>query len=79
MRSLRLLSLIKTYNSVTENGFAVKDEDSKALEQAIQDDERVHYFEGATEALLSAINDDGVDVRGYLAWSKSESASQTVN
>lgn len=59
----------KTPIIVTENGFAVKDEDSKSLEQAIQDDERVHYFQGATDALLSAIKDDGVDIRGYLAWS----------
>lgn len=54
---------------VTENGFAVKDEDSKPVEQAIQDEERVNYFKGATDTLLSALNDDGVDIRGYLAWS----------
>lgn len=58
-------------SSVTENGFAVKDENSKPLEEVVQDADRVEYFTGATESLLAARNEDGVDVRSYFAWSQS--------
>jgi beta-glucosidase len=57
--------------SVTENGFAVKDEDSMPREQAIKDTDRVNYFKGTTRSLLAAINEDGVDVRAYFPWSMS--------
>jgi len=56
-------------SSVTENGFAVKDEDSMPLEEALQDKDRVHYFEGTTKAVLDAVTLDGVDVRAYFPWS----------
>lgn len=39
------------------------------LEQAIQDRDRVEYFEGALDALLAAKLEDGVDVRAYFGWS----------
>ncbi|KAH0578753.1 Beta-glucosidase 1B [Termitomyces sp. 'cryptogamus'] len=52
---------------VTENGFAVKDENS--LEQALVDTDRVNYFKGATKNLMLAIFEDGVDVRSYFPWS----------
>lgn len=58
-------------SSVTENGFAVKNEDSMTVEQALQDDDRVHYYKGVTDALLSAVTQDGVDVRAYFGWSES--------
>ncbi|KAI9060053.1 glycoside hydrolase family 1 protein [Trametes sanguinea] len=54
---------------VTENGFAVKDEDAMPLEQALADHDRVQYFKGNTEAILAARNEDGVDIRAYFAWS----------
>nr|Q25BW4.1 RecName: Full=Beta-glucosidase 1B; AltName: Full=Cellobiase 1B [Phanerodontia chrysosporium]AHH92833.1 beta-galactosidase [synthetic construct]BAE87009.1 beta-glucosidase [Phanerodontia chrysosporium] len=54
---------------VTENGFAVKDENSKPLEEALKDDDRVHYYQGVTDSLLAAVKEDGVDVRGYFGWS----------
>jgi len=54
---------------VTENGFAVKNESSLPRDLAIKDTDRVNYYRGVTASLLSAINDDGVDVRCYLAWS----------
>ncbi|KIK67858.1 glycoside hydrolase family 1 protein [Collybiopsis luxurians FD-317 M1] len=54
---------------VTENGFAVKDEDTMSLEQAVKDNDRVHYFEGTTRVLLQAIHEDGVDIRAYFPWS----------
>ncbi|CAK5280819.1 unnamed protein product [Mycena citricolor] len=54
---------------VTENGFAVKNESFKTREEAIKDTDRVNYYRGVTASLQSAIHDDGVDVRCYLAWS----------
>ncbi|KAJ3732805.1 glycoside hydrolase family 1 protein [Lentinula guzmanii] len=54
---------------VTENGFAVKDEDTMPLEEALNDTDRVHYFEGTTRVLQQAIHEDGVDVRAYFPWS----------
>ena len=63
-------------SSVTENGFAVKDENYKPLADALQDDARVHYYKGVTEALLGAVNEDGVDVRAYFGWSASLSSPE---
>ncbi|KAH9947759.1 beta-glucosidase [Amylocystis lapponica] len=54
---------------VTENGFAVKDENNKPVEEALSDGDRVEYFRGTTGALLGAVAEDGVDVRAYFAWS----------
>nr|XP_032510674.1 myrosinase 1-like [Danaus plexippus plexippus] len=45
---------------VTENGFATNG--------GIDDKDRVTYYRGYLNALLDAI-DDGVDIRGYTAWS----------
>ncbi|KAF9447997.1 glycoside hydrolase family 1 protein [Macrolepiota fuliginosa MF-IS2] len=54
---------------VTENGFAVKDENFIPRDQALADTDRVNYFRGTTASLLAAINEDGVDVRAYFPWS----------
>ena len=40
-----------------------------SLEQALADTDRVNYFKGNTAAILAARNEDGVDIRGYFAWS----------
>ncbi|TFL04985.1 glycoside hydrolase family 1 protein [Pterulicium gracile] len=64
--------LWKRYQSpiyVTENGFAVKDEHTKSVEDAIKDTERVHYFKGVTASLRAAILEDGCDIRAYFGWS----------
>ena len=55
--------------SITENGFAVKDENTMPLEQALADHDRVQYFKGNTAAILAAVREDGVDIRSYFAWS----------
>ena len=55
--------------SVTENGFAVKNETSLSVEQAVEDTDRVEYFKGATKNLFAAIFEDGVDVKAYFGWS----------
>lgn len=55
--------------SVTENGFAAKS-DTLPIVEAVHDKDRVEYFEGYTDALLKAVNEDGVPVKSYFAWSK---------
>lgn len=59
----------KTPIFVTENGFPVPNESSLSISSAIHDTARVAYFRGYTNALVQAINQDGVDVRSYFAWS----------
>ncbi|KAJ8091055.1 Beta-glucosidase 1B [Marasmius tenuissimus] len=54
---------------VTENGFSVKDENTKTLEEALKDTDRLNYFKGTTDSLIKAITEDGVDVRAYFPWS----------
>ncbi|KAI1786207.1 beta-glucosidase [Ganoderma leucocontextum] len=64
--------LYKRYSKpiyVTENGFAVKDEHTMPLAQALADHDRVQYFKGSTAAILAAVREDGVDIRSYFAWS----------
>ena len=58
-----------TFPSVTENGFAVKGEDDISIQEALKDDERIHYFEGTTDALVKAIHEDSIDIRSYFPWS----------
>lgn len=62
--------VLKPSRSVTENGFAVKDENDMPKEQALLDNDRIQYFRGTTSVLLSAILDDGVDLRAYFPWSE---------
>lgn len=40
-----------------------------SLEDALQDTDRVEYYQGATQSILAAIHEDGVDIRSYFAWS----------
>ncbi|KAF5351087.1 hypothetical protein D9756_008356 [Leucocoprinus leucothites] len=64
--------LWKTYEVpivVTENGFTVRNENDLPVEEAVHDSDRVEYFKGYTQALLEAINVDGVEIKGYFAWS----------
>lgn len=63
-------NVLSNVYSVTENGFAVKDEGTMPLEQALNDTDRIHYFEGTTSVLLQAIHEDGIDIRAYFPWSK---------
>ena len=61
--------MMRTELSCTENGFPVKNEDDLPLDQALQDVDRQGYFRDYTKALLQAVTEDGVDVRGYFGWS----------
>jgi beta-glucosidase len=57
---------------VTENGTSLKGENELPLEQLLNDEFRVEYFRGYIGALADAHTLDGVDVRGYSAWSLME-------
>lgn len=54
---------------VTENGTSIKGENDMALAQILEDDFRADYFDGYVRAMAQAAREDGVKVRGYLAWS----------
>lgn len=54
---------------VTENGTSVKGENDLPVDQIVQDDFRADYFRGYINAMATASHHDGVDVRGYMAWS----------
>ncbi|GKT88078.1 beta-glucosidase A [Colletotrichum tofieldiae] len=68
-----LVWLSKRYNYppiyVTENGTSLKGENDMPLEQILEDDFRVEYFDGYVKAMADASEKDGVNVKGYLAWS----------
>ncbi|PVH73542.1 glycoside hydrolase family 1 protein [Cadophora sp. DSE1049] len=53
----------------TENGTSLKGENDLPLEKILDDEFRAEYFRGYIDALAKAVTLDGVDVRGYLAWS----------
>lgn len=40
------------------------------IEKALNDTDRIEYYQGYVSAMLSACAEDGVDVRSYFAWSK---------
>lgn len=52
----------------TENGFAVMNENSMPLLDALNDTDRVDYYNGVVNAMLEAI-DDGVEMKAYFPWS----------
>jgi beta-glucosidase len=54
---------------VTENGISIPNENAFPIKEALNDTFRVHYYEGYLNALLEAVNLDGVKVLGYMAWS----------
>ncbi|KAH9941199.1 beta-glucosidase 1A [Epithele typhae] len=62
----------KTYQMpvyVTENGFAVKDENTLPLDEVVHDKDRIEYYDGYANAVLQAVTEDGVQVKSYFAWS----------
>ncbi|KAF2713625.1 glycoside hydrolase family 1 protein [Pleomassaria siparia CBS 279.74] len=54
---------------VTENGTSLKGENDLPLAELLNDEFRVEYFRGYIGAMADAVTKDGVDVRGYSAWS----------
>jgi beta-glucosidase/6-phospho-beta-glucosidase/beta-galactosidase len=57
---------------VTENGTSLKGENDLPLDKLLDDEFRCEYFRGYVGALADAHTIDGVDVRGYTAWSLME-------
>ena len=52
----------------TENGTSILKENDLPLEKIVDDEFRAEYFRGYVAALAKAV-EEGVNVRGYLAWS----------
>lgn len=67
-----LVWLSKRYNFpkiyVTENGTSLKGENDLPREKIVEDDFRVQYFDDYVKAMAKARTEQGVDVRGYMAW-----------
>ncbi|KAF8402405.1 hypothetical protein HHK36_013360 [Tetracentron sinense] len=53
---------------ITENGMDDEDDETLPLHEVLDDKMRVGYFKGYLAAVAQAIR-DGVDVKGYFAWS----------
>lgn len=49
-----------------------------SLEQAVDDQFRVRYFGLYIDAISQAINEDGVKVAGYYAWSLMDNFGMTT-
>jgi beta-glucosidase len=68
-----LVWLSKRYNYpkiyVTENGTSILKENDMPLEQILEDDFRLQYYDSYVKAMATASTLDGVNVRGYFAWS----------
>lgn len=54
---------------VTENGCPCPGEDKMSREESVNDQYRIDYFEAHLDAISQAIKEDGVDIKGYFAWS----------
>lgn len=59
---------------VTENGTSVLGENDMKLEELLDDEFRSWYFREYIGAMADAFTLDGVNVRGYMAWSLMEYA-----
>ncbi|RWR72709.1 Non-cyanogenic beta-glucosidase [Cinnamomum micranthum f. kanehirae] len=67
-----LLYMKNRYNNpviyITENGMDEFNNETLPLQEALQDDKRIDYMHSHLSFIRTAIR-DGVDVRGYFAWS----------
>ncbi|MCJ1309633.1 hypothetical protein MMC25_003293 [Agyrium rufum] len=54
---------------VTENGTSLLGENDMPREQILEDNFRLGYFRDYIGAMAQAVGEDGVDCRGYMAWS----------
>lgn len=54
---------------VTENGTSLKGENDLSREEILDDEFRAEYFRSYLKALSEAVEEDGVNVMGYMAWS----------
>ena len=64
-----LIDLYHRYHKplfIVENGIGI---DEKMVDGKIYDDERISYYQKHISSMITAIEHDGIDVMGYLAWS----------
>ena len=54
---------------ITECGFTPENEANMTFDERIHDTQRQDYFAGYIKELCEAVRDDGIDFRGFLAWS----------
>jgi beta-glucosidase len=54
---------------ITENGVSAPHESLLSVEVALEDEFRVGYYRDYIKEMSKAINEDGVNVLGYMAWS----------
>ncbi|KAL5983323.1 Beta-glucosidase 12 [Asimina triloba] len=68
-----LVYIKERYNNpviyITENGVDEYNNATLTLEEALEDHMRIRYYRRHLSYLYKAIRKDGVDVRGYFAWS----------
>ena len=57
---------------ITECGFCVDGESKMTLAQKLDDVHRQDYFSGYIKELVEAVNDDGIDIGGFMVWSLME-------
>jgi beta-glucosidase len=50
----------------------MKGENEMPIEEATRDLQRINYYKGYLNEVVAAINDDGIDISGYFAWSLAE-------
>lgn len=66
---LALIELYERYNKplfIVENGIGI---DDKIINNKVYDDERIEYYQQHLNSIKKSINEDGIDLMGYLAWS----------
>lgn len=73
----KLLNWInKTYNGpdiyILENGTSLKDEDDLPVEKILQDDFRCDFYRDHIHEVVKAWEEDGINIKGYMAWSLME-------
>ena len=51
---------------IVENGIGI---DEKLVDGKVYDDQRIAYYQKHIASLMKAVDEDGIDLMGYLAWS----------
>ncbi len=51
---------------IVENGIGI---DEKLVDGKVYDDKRIAYYQKHIASLMKAVDEDGIDLMGYLAWS----------
>jgi beta-glucosidase len=54
---------------ITENGYSILDESKLSLPKVLDDEERIEYYRGYINEVVASMIEDGIDIRGYFAWS----------